>query len=188
MGQDSMFLWQRPCRPFRGSGALKRSSSSCPSSLFHPLALIASLDLSYPRHSQNANKGLSLSSVLTLWPCLLHILKRNSRMRGPSVGLWLRAGTLQPACFGSDPSLATDHWRHLGGWRMAHHLEPRLSPSSSAEWGYAEHPPCRDSRMVTQAKHAEYLKPAAIITVIKSGQRSVFVDSVFASPLTLRHQ
>lgn len=48
------------------------------------------------------------------------------------------------------------------------------SPSSSAEWGYAEHPPRRDSRMVTQVKHAEYLKPAAIITIITSGQRSVF--------------
>ena len=35
-------------------------------------------------------------------------------MRGLSVGLWLRAGTLQSACLGSDPSLAADHWRHVG--------------------------------------------------------------------------
>lgn len=45
--------------------SIKRSSSSRPSCLFHPLALIASLDLNYPRHSQNANKGLSPSFVLS---------------------------------------------------------------------------------------------------------------------------
>ena len=45
--------------------AIKRSSSSRPSSLSHPLALIASLGLNYPRHSQNANKGLTPSFVLS---------------------------------------------------------------------------------------------------------------------------
>lgn len=113
--------------------SIKRRSSSHPSCLFHPLALITSLDLNYPRHSQNANKGLSPSFlILTLWPCLLHILKRNSMMRGLSVGLWLRAGTLQSACLGSDPSLAADHCRHLG---VAYGSPFGASLSSSAEWG-----------------------------------------------------
>lgn len=61
-----------------------------------------------------------------------HFEEKQHDERGLSVGLWLRAGTLQSACLGSDPSLAADHCRHLG---VAYGSPFGASLSSSAEWG-----------------------------------------------------